>query len=263
MKCMHSSPCPGISRAVLTTALGLALVVLGSVPGSAQSLFRQLSQDSFTNGSSQHMTEVEPGAFATGPVIVTAFQVGRIYSGGGADIGWATSLNSGISWTNGYLPGITQYEGGGANSAASDAAVAYDAKHGQWLICTLPIGNYDTVAVSASPDGIHWGNPVYVITNRDADKNWITCDNTSTSPHYGNCYVEFDNPDVGDLLYMSTSSDGGQTWSTPLTTVAQDYGIGGAAERKRGGCLCRFQWRHVGFHLHQWRPELERGGQHR
>ena len=26
---------------------------------------------------------------------------------------------------------------------------------------------------------------------------------------------------------MSTSSDGGQTWSTPLTTVAQDYGIGG------------------------------------
>ena len=227
MKCMHSSPCPGISRAVLTTALGLALVVLGSVPGSAQSLFRQLSQDSFTNGSSQHMTEVEPGAFATGPVIVTAFQVGRIYSGGGADIGWATSLNSGISWTNGYLPGITQYEGGGANSAASDAAVAYDAKHGQWLICTLPIGNYDTVAVSASPDGIHWGNPVYVITNRDADKNWITCDNTSTSPHYGNCYVEFDNPDVGDLLYMSTSSDGGQTWSTPLTTVAQDYGIGG------------------------------------
>src|ERR1700679_726351 len=142
MKCLHSSPCLGISRAVSTITLGFALAVLVSVPGSAQSLFRQLSQDSFTNQSSQHMTEVEPGAFANGPVIVAAFQVARISSGGGADIGWATSLNSGISWTNGYLPGLTQFEGSGPNSAASDAAVAYDAKHGQWLICTLPIGNF-------------------------------------------------------------------------------------------------------------------------
>ena len=126
------------------------------------------------------------------------------------------------------MPGLTQWEGGGPNSAASDAAVAYDAKHGLWMICTLPIGNeYDTVAVSTSPDGIHWGNPVYVITNRDADKNWIACDNTPSSPYYGNCYVEFDNPDVGDLLYMSTSSDGGQTWSTPQTTAGNNYGIGG------------------------------------
>ena len=95
------------------------------------------------------MTEVEPGASANGPVIVAAFQVGRIFGGGGADIGWATSLNSGISWTNGYLPGLTQLEGGGPNSGASDAAVAYNAKFGKWLICTLPIGNnFDTVAVS-------------------------------------------------------------------------------------------------------------------
>src|SRR5271169_263136 len=116
MKRMHLFPCPDISRSVLSTALGLAVVVLGSVPGKAQSIFRQLSQDSFTNGSSQHMTEVEPGAFAYGPTIFTAFQVGRIYGGGGADIGWATPLNSGISWTNGYLPGLTEYEGGGPNS---------------------------------------------------------------------------------------------------------------------------------------------------
>ncbi|MGC2111338.1 MAG: sialidase family protein [Candidatus Korobacteraceae bacterium] len=214
-------------RAALTVALAFALGIMGSVSGHAQGIFRQLSQDSFTNQSSQHKSEVEPGAFANGATIVTAFQVGRISSGGGADIGWATSLNAGISWTNGYLPGLTQYEGAGPNSAASDAAVAYDAKHGQWLICTLPIGNFDTVAVSRSSDGIHWGNPIYVITNQDADKNWIACDNTATSPYYGNCYVEWDNPDVGDLLYMSTSSDGGQTWSSPKTTAGNDYGIGG------------------------------------
>ena len=42
-------------------------ITMTSVPAQGQSLFRQLSQDSFTNQSSQHMTEVEPGAFAWGP----------------------------------------------------------------------------------------------------------------------------------------------------------------------------------------------------
>ncbi len=213
---------------MLTLGLSLTLGAFAAVPSSAQALFRQLSQDSFTNTTSQHMTEVEPSVASNGPVIVAAFQVARISSGGGADIGWATSLNSGISWTNGYLPGITQFEGGGTNSGVSDAAVAYNARFGKWLICTLPIGsNFDTVAVSRSSDAIHWDNPIYVIQNQDADKNWIACDNTPTSPHYGNCYVEWDNPDVGDQLFMSTSTDGGATWGPPMATLGNDFGIGG------------------------------------
>ncbi len=229
MKFMQSFSAPGASATVLTFALGVALAITTAIPAQAQAVFRQLSQDTFTNQSSQHQTEVEPGAFTQGSFIVTAFQVGRIFGGGGADIGFATSLNSGISWGSGYLPGLTTYgPGGGPNSAASDAAVAWDAKHGVWLICTLPIGNeFDTVAVSTSSNGLQWNNPVYVISNQDADKNWIACDSTPTSPYYGNCYVEWDNPDVGDLLYMSTSSDGGQTWSAPQTTGNTDYGIGG------------------------------------
>jgi hypothetical protein len=229
MKTLQSFAGRGANAAALTVALALVLAATSALPGHAQTIFRQLSQDTFTNGSSQHMTEVEPSAFARGPLMVTAFQVARISSGGGADIGWATSLNDGIAWTNGYLPGLTvNGPGGGPNSAASDAAVAYDAKHGVWLICTLPIGNsFDLVAVSTSTDAIHWNNPVYVITNQDADKNWIGCDDTPSSPFYGNCYVEWDNPDLGDLLYMSTSHDGGQTWSAPQTTAGGDFGIGG------------------------------------
>ena len=168
------------------------------------------------------MTEVEPGAFAWGPVMVAAFQVARISSGGGDDIGWATSLNGGITWTNGTLPGLTTVGGGGTNSAASDAAVAYDAKHGVWIICTLPIGAGDNVAVSRSSDAIHWGNPIYVTHAGDADKNWIICDNTSTSPYYGNCYVGWDNSQI----QMSTSSDGGQTWGPARATASGDFGIG-------------------------------------
>src|SRR5450755_2673343 len=123
----------------------------------AQPALTQLSEDTFTDSPSQHATEVEPGAFSYGSTIVTAFQVARIYGGGGADIGFATSTDAGTTWTSGFLPGITIYEGNGSNSAASDAAVAYDAMHNFWLISTLPIGaNNNTVAVSRSSDGLNW-----------------------------------------------------------------------------------------------------------
>jgi hypothetical protein len=198
------------------------------VPGFAQTAnLVQLSQDPFVNSQSQHQTEVEPGAFAYGNTIVTAFQVARIYGGGGADIGFATSKDGGKTWTNGLLPGLTIFYQGGTNSAASDASVAYDAKHGMWLISTLPIGSNYLVATSRSTDGLTWSNPVLVTSTIYSDKNWITCDNWISSPYYGHCYTEWDSPAQGDLLYMSTSTDGGATWGAAMTTGGYDYGIGG------------------------------------
>jgi hypothetical protein len=200
----------------------------------AQVSLTQLSQDTFTDTPSQHETEVEPSTFSFGSTIVSAFQVARISGGGGADIGFSTSTNGGSTWTNGYLPGITIYQGG-TNSAASDAAVAYDALHNVWLISTLPIGNNTSVAVSRSTDAIHWANPVTVTGSSSADKNWIVCDNTATSKYYGHCYSEWDNTDDGDLIQMSTSTDGGQTWGPALATAAQDFGIGGVPVVKPTG----------------------------
>lgn len=198
------------------------------VPGFSQTAnLLQLSFDPFTNGASQHQTEVEPDAFAYGNTIVAAFQVARIFGGGGADIGFATSKDGGQTWTNGLLPGLTVYYQGGSYSAASDASVAYDAKHGMWLISTLPIGNNDLVATSRSTDGLSWSNPVLVTSTIDSDKNWIVCDNWPTSPFYGNCYTQWDSPAQGDLMYMSTSTDGGFTWGTAKNPASFDSGIGG------------------------------------
>ena len=185
--------------------------------------------------SSQHQSEVEPGAFSYGSTIVTAFQVARIYDGGGADIGFATSTDGGLTWTNGFLPGLTVYDGNGQSSAASDAAVAYDALHSVWLISVLPIGNNTSVAVSRSFDGINWSNPISVTTQGSPDKNWIACDNTPTSKYYGHCYSEWDDTDQGDLIEMSTSTDGGQTWSPEQHTAGDDYGIGGVPVVKPTG----------------------------
>ncbi|HTW56677.1 MAG TPA: sialidase family protein [Terriglobales bacterium] len=195
----------------------------------------QISSDGFTVGPGQHATEVEPHMLANGTMLVAAFQVGRIApsfgpGAGATDIGWATSTDGGNTWTHGSLPGLTVGEGSGPYDAASDPEVAYDAKHGVWMIASLPIASTQipAVMVSRSTDGVTWQNPVSVdATAENSDKNWIVCDTWASSPYYGNCYVEWDNPDAGDQILMSTSSDGGMTWGAALNTANLAGGLGG------------------------------------
>jgi hypothetical protein len=186
-----------------------------------------LSADTFTNASSQHATEVEPDSFSWGQTIIASFQVGRIFGGGGADIGYAISNDGGVTWQSGLLPGLTTFECSETSSAVSDTAVIYDAAHGVWLISSLPISSTNIqVVVNRSTDGgASWSNPIIVANGADLDKDWITCDNTTTSPFYGHCYVEWDDNGNGNLMHMSTSSDGGFTWSTPISVAAN--GLGG------------------------------------
>src|SRR5579863_240293 len=192
----------------------------------------ELSADPFAVGPGQHATEVEPHMLSHGSTMVAAFQTGRIVPGGSTDIGWATSTNGGTTWSHGFLPGLTKGDGNGPYDAASDPAVAYDAKHNVWMIASLPISNSSltpAVVVSRSTDGgFTWDKPVNVFpTAPSSDKNWIVCDSWASSPHYGNCYVEWDDPSNGDLIEMSRSTDGGQTWSAPAITPNQADGIGG------------------------------------
>jgi len=107
--------------------------------------------------------------------------------------------------------------------------VAYDAAHGRWLIATIAITDGIGVGVlsSGSSDALHWDNPVNVHqTNGFDDKDWIACDNTSSSPFYGHCYVEWDAAGNAGQVQMSTSTDGGQTWGAAVN-VPNAFGLGG------------------------------------
>jgi hypothetical protein len=187
----------------------------------------QVSHDIYTDAQAQHNTEVEPDTFAFGTTIVSAFQVGRVFGGGASNVGWATSTNGGATWTHGYLPGITA-NGGGTFGQVSDASVAYDARHNVWLISSIGIsGSSVVVLTSRSTDGgLTWGNPVTTATGSN-DKNWIVCDNTATSPHYGNCYTEYDITSAGDSIRMRTSTNGGATWGAALAPGGSHTGLGG------------------------------------
>src|SRR4051794_37884016 len=207
-------------------AAAIAILVLPAAAGAATT---HISSDPFTQATcagsttTNHRTEVEPDSFSNGSTIVSAFQVGRIYDGGACAIGFSTSTNNGTSWTSGLLPGITKWAGGGPNDRATDASVAYDARHNAWLVSSLTLleaggvrGN--AVVTSRSTDGgLTWGQPFTTATGGDLDKNWIVCDNTATSPFYGHCYTQWDDHGAGNRLEMSTSADGGQTWSAPAT----------------------------------------------
>jgi hypothetical protein len=219
--------------AVLAASSLLIAHPTGAHPTAAHRVpLTRVSTDPFTNSGSQHATEVEPDIFASGRTIVGAYQAGRFVTGGSSDIGWATSANGGRTWQHGMLPGLTIHQGGGKWQRASDPAIVYDAKHRTWMIADLGVSNGGAglgAAVSRSADGVHWRKPVIAFGNdkKDYDKDWITCDDHAASPHYGNCYIEADVVSAGLIVIMSTSHDGGATWSTPRSPSGQPRGLGG------------------------------------
>ena len=221
-----------VSNCAATLTLLTLLLAVGMV--NAQVAVTQISTDTFTNTTSQHETEVEPASYAFGSTIVSVFQIGRFTDGGASDIGFSTSTNGGATWTHGNLPGITKIEGTGTYDRASDTSVTYNVKFKLWLAETLALSESGgahgaAVLVSSSKDGITWNNPatVSIVENGGFyDKPWIGCDNHTASPFYGNCYVEWDDFSLGDLIQMSTSKDGGATWSAKVQ-AGGGFGNGG------------------------------------
>lgn len=224
----------GSGIAAFVAAVGLLVVSTGSA-GSV--IATPISNDPYTNSDSQHATQVEADSFGFGSTIVATFQTGRFVNGGGAsNIGWSTSTDSGRHWTTGMLPGTTVHVGG-PWARISDPAVAYDPEHNVWMISTLafgtassPLGAPSAVLTSRSTDGgLTWQSPVTVSLGPSSfyDKNWIACDTWASSPHYGNCYTEWDDFGAGGDLIMSTSIDGGLTWGPNRVPADNPSGLGG------------------------------------
>ena len=187
------------------------------VAADCEVVSRRLSVDESTNPASQHETAVEPDSFSWGSTIVAAFQLGRFEHGAASNIGSAVSTDAGRTWQRAVLPSLTvESTPPGTQTAASDPTVAYDALHSTWLVGTLTVASGSTgIAVSRSPDGLHWGPPVTVAAGPTLDKDWFACDNGADSPYHGRCYATYTD-DAKEATVVQHSDDGGFTWSSPV-----------------------------------------------
>jgi hypothetical protein len=192
------------------------------VASDCEIVSRRVSSDPYRNRESQHQTEVEPDNAAAGSTVVDVFQVGRIFGGGAANIGFATSLNAGRTWRSGFLPGLSvNSRPAGDFPIVSDPAVAYDALHRTWLVATLAVaGDRSAILVSRSSDGLTWSSPVTATLAPTLgplllDKQWIVCDNGASSRFRGRCYVSYSDFRTNEIS-TQVSADGGATWGGPV-----------------------------------------------
>jgi len=147
---------------------------------------------------------IYPGSCSTDPCGVVAYES----ADGGAT--W-TERPIGMSW-NGARFGIT-----------FDPALATDtAGNIYYVLGGAPLsGNYpNSIAVARRDAGTGaWSTPVAVTFNANKyfdDKYWIAVDRSSAA-FAGRVYVVWDrNTSTNQILYLSSSSDGGATWTAPI-----------------------------------------------
>jgi len=218
-----------------TAVAALTIGLWGALSSSGTALanvpVKIVSFDPYTNTTSYHRTEVEPDTFSFGNTIVGVHQTGRFFDGGSSNVGYVTSKDGGTTWTNGFLPGTTVFANPpGPYDRDTDPSIAYDPKHDAWLAVTLGmIGTTGKAILSnrSTDGGLTFQNPVTIASSQGTffDKNWVTCDTWAASPFYGNCYVEWDDNGLGNLLKLYRSTDGGLTW-TPSSAPGSSV-IGG------------------------------------
>jgi len=93
------------------------------------------------------------------------------------------------------------------------------------LVAAVTGGNAPAVIVSTSSDALNWNDPVSVAAApTGSDKNWNVCDNSPSSPYFGQCYVEWD--DGYNQIHLNVSKDGGKTWGPTKSGSGKNaYGL--------------------------------------
>ncbi|MHB8474651.1 MAG: sialidase family protein [Gammaproteobacteria bacterium] len=225
--------------------MSLLLIAMSDASPSWAGLLglKQISVDSTTGPAGQHRTEVDPSQAAYERTIVTTFQDGELTTNGALRVGWATSHDAGQTWKHGYIPGTTD------NYWVQ--VVAFDRKHLTWLITMMPQdANQNTLGmqISRSVDGLNWTAPEWVygpvnVDNEGTDRPWIACDNSPSSPHFGNCYVAWrdfalvNGNCCNSTNMLAVSHDGGFAWGVPAVSPDQAAGSIGAVTIQRNGHL--------------------------
>ena len=150
--------------------------------------------------------------------------------------GFFTSFDGGATWLDGQIP-LGPADGAGDPSPAFVGALSSPTNPRESVVLmaglsTREEGDEGDVTVSRSADGGQtWSEPNVVFRGIGADpevvffdKEWLTVDNSPSSPHYGRAYMtatrfisdEATLASEESAIFLSYSDDGGRTWSAPV-----------------------------------------------
>jgi len=133
-------------------------------------------------------------------------------------VGYSRSTDGGTTWAAVQLLDSTLL--GGALYRNSDASVAADML-GNFYITTIALNNSNsnlTLPIYKSTDGgVTFPIGHILAQGEEEDKEMCACDVTPGSPHLNNVYVVWDRLDLSPVVHLVRSTDGGTTWSSPVT----------------------------------------------
>jgi hypothetical protein len=200
------------------------------VPSFNNVLVNNPASDTGTNDTQSETTLVLAGS-----TVVVGFNDSESNNGNNKFTGFARSTDGGATFTDGgTLPTSTAGDAG-------DPSMARDNVTGTIYFATLGYSNSNVIQVFRSSDnGATWSAPVNAAPGFGSgvtlDKEWITVDNAPGAGQ-GTVYAVFtDFPNIfsDNGIYLTRSTDGGNTWSTPLSlggsqggyvTVGPDHSV--------------------------------------
>ena len=184
--------------------------------GSTDVLVNNASADTFP-----HVTQSETFIAANANIVIVAYNSSTGAPGNYSGISYSTD-NAGSFTEIRPSPFAT---GHGTNFG--DPVALYNSKYGTWFTVWISAGG-DCGAQGLgswnSSNGINWsvGTCVHVGTADDRESGWA--DNNPSSPYYGNMYISWnDFSTTNDNLVVSVSSNGGSSWSAPVTVFSSSF----------------------------------------